>query len=195
MDYRLLNKKMLRVRYPLPLIEDQIDTLEGANIFSKLDLKNRFFHVPLEKESRKFTSFIIPNGQFEFLYVPFGLSNSPAIFQKFINTIFGDLIKSKKVLIYVDDFIIFTKDHEKGMEILREVFTIAEQYGLRFNWKKCQFLQVRIEFLGHVIENNTVYPTEKKVEAVMRFPQPKNIKQNQSFLGLTGYFRKYIPNY
>lgn len=86
-DYRLLNKKIVKDRYPLPLIEDQLDLLQGAKVFSTLDLKNGFFHVQMDEHSRKYTAFIVPNGHFEFLRVPFGLCNSPAIFQKFINSL------------------------------------------------------------------------------------------------------------
>lgn len=177
------------------MIEDQIDALEGANIFSTLDLKNDFFHVSIEIESRKFISFVVPDGQYEFLYTPFGLCNSPVLFQKFINTIFNNLIKRRKILIFIDDFIIFSKDYNTNLEVLREIFHTVEQFSLRFNWKNCCFLQIKIEFLGHVIENNTVRPTQRKIEAVMKFPQPINAKQNQSFLGLTRYFGKYISNY
>lgn len=138
---------------------------------------------------------MIPTGQFEFMYVPFGLCNSPATFQKYINTIFSELIKRKKILIFIDDFIIFSQDYASNLATLSEVFKTAEQFGLRFNWQKCHFLQTQVEFLGHTIEKNTVRPTERKIEAVMKFPQPVNAKQNQSFLELTGYFRKYIPNY
>lgn len=147
---------MFKIRFPLPVIEDQINALQGANVYSTLDLKNGFFHVPIEKESQKYTSFIVPDGQYEFRYVPFGLCNSPAIFQKYINTIFRDLLREKKILIYIDDFIVFSKDYETSLQILEEVFRIAEPFGLQFNWKKCRFLQTKIEFLGHMIENNTV---------------------------------------
>lgn len=97
-------------------------------------------------------------------------------------------------MIYIDDFIIFSKDYETGLKIL-EVFRVAEPFGLQFNCKKCRFLQNRIEFLGHMIENNSVRPTERKTKTMLRFPQPNNAKQLQSFLGLAGYFRKYIVNY
>jgi len=91
-DYRKLNQKIVKNRYPLPLIEDQLDQLQGAKIFSVLDLENGFFHVEVAEESRKYTSFIVPNGQYEFMRMPFGLCNSPAIFQKFINAVFKELI-------------------------------------------------------------------------------------------------------
>lgn len=143
-------------------------------------MKNGFFHVPVEKESRKFTSFIVPDGQYEYLFAPFGLCNSPAVFQKFINQVFRDLIKNGVVLAYVDDLIIPSTDFETALANLEKTLCVAEDFGLNINWKKCKFLQTKIEFLGHIIENGT-RPTESKIEAVMKFPQPENVKQIQSF--------------
>lgn len=194
-DYRQLNKKIIKDRYPLPLIDDQLDALQGASVFSTIDLRNGFFHVPVEKESRKYTSFVVPDGQYEFLYAPFGLCNSPAVFQRFINQIFRELIRDGVVLTYVDDIIVPSADFEVALSGLEKVLCVAERFGLDINWGKCKFLQTRVEFLGLIIENGSTRPTEHKTEAVMRFPQPKTIKQVQSFLGLTGYFRKFIKNY
>nr|XP_012150982.1 PREDICTED: uncharacterized protein LOC105663851 [Megachile rotundata] len=109
-DFRLLNKKIVKDRYPLPLIEDQLDALQSARVSSTLDLKNGFFHVPIEESSRKYTAFIVPDGHYEFLRVPFGLCNSPTIFQKFINAVFQDLIREHVLLVYIDDLIIPSVD-------------------------------------------------------------------------------------
>ncbi|XP_011698713.1 PREDICTED: uncharacterized protein LOC105456415 [Wasmannia auropunctata] len=182
-------------RYPLPLIKDQLDFLQGAKIFSTLDLKNGFFHVRMDEDSRKFTAFIVPDGHFEFLRVPFGLCNSPAVFQKFINTVFKDLIREGKVLTYMDDLIVLAQNHEDALRNLELVLKTASEARLIINWKKCCFLQEKVEFLGHVIEGGCVRPSPKKVKAVMSFPEPTTIQQLQSFLGLTGYFQKFILNY
>lgn len=194
-DYRKLNCKIVRDRYPLPLIDDQIDALQGANIFSTLDLKNGFFHVPLEPNSRKYTSFITPDGQYEFLYTPFGLCNSPAVFQKFINAIFRKLIDEKIVLTYMDDLVVIAMCYSSAISRLKRVLQLSADFGLNINWQKSSFLQTRIEFLVHIIENSTTRPTERKTNAVTKFPQPRNVKDVQSFLGLTGYFRKFVYNY
>lgn len=194
-DYRQLNKKIVRDRYPLPLIEDQLDLLQTAKCFSTLDLKNGFFHVPVEKESRKYTAFIVPDGHYEFRKVPFGLCNSPSIFQRFINVTFKDVIRDKIVLTYLDDLIIPSEDEDTGIKRLEIVLKIAREAGLIINWKKCCFLQKKVEFLGHVVEDGRVYPSTRKIEAVRKFPEPTNVKQVQSFLGLSGYFRKFIPKY
>lgn len=103
----MLNKKIIKDRYSLPLIEDQLDRLQGARIFSTIDLKNGFFYVRMDEASVKYTSFIVPDGQYEFLRVPFGLCNSPSVFQRFINAVFRNLTKRKTVLVYMDDLIVF----------------------------------------------------------------------------------------
>jgi len=194
-DYRQLNKKIIRDRYPLPLIEDQLDRLQNMRYFSTLDLKNGFFHVPIDEASRRYTAFIVPDGQYEFLKVPFGLCNSPSVFQRFINATFKDAIYDGIVLTYLDDLIIPSTDEITGIKNLEAVLKIASEAGLNINWGKCRFLRTKIEFLGHVIENGRVYPSTCKIEAIRRFPEPSNVKQVQSFLGLSGYFRKFVSKY
>lgn len=99
-DFRLLNRKIIKDRYPLPLIEDQLDSLQGARLYSTLDLKNGFFHIKVDEQSRKYTAFITPDGHYKFLRVPFDLCNSATIFQRFINIVFKDLIQEKIVLAF-----------------------------------------------------------------------------------------------
>ncbi|XP_076642233.1 uncharacterized protein LOC143353023 [Halictus rubicundus] len=194
-DYRRLNNKIVKDRYPLPLIEDHLDRLQDARIFSTLDLKNGFFRVEIEKNSRKYTTFVTPDGQYEFLRVPFGLCNSPSVFQRYINAIFQELIAKGLVLVYMDDLVVPSRDCEDGLHNLEIVLKTASEYGLRINWEKCQFIQTRIEYLGYIIENGTIRPSDHKTSAVMKFPKPSNVKSVQSFLGLTGYFRKFISQY
>lgn len=194
-DYRALNKKTVRDRYPLPIIEDQLDRLRGAKVFSTIDLRNGFHHVPVDPQSRKYTAFVTHRGLYEFNKTPFGLTNAPAVFQRFINNVFQDLVAEGIVLLYLDDVIIPAKDEEEGYARLKIVLRRAEQFGLMINWKKCQFLATRIEYLGYLIEDNKIEPSQNKVDAVINFPKPTNTKMIQSFLGLTGYFRKFIQDY
>lgn len=121
--------------------------------------------------------------------MPFGLCNSPAVFQKFINAVFKELISQGVVLTYMDDLIIPSQDIRQAIDDLKRVTEVASRAGLHINWRKCQFLQSRIEYIGHVIEDGTVRPSEQKTTAVLKFPTPKCVKDVQSFLGLTGYFR------
>lgn len=186
---------MVKDRFPTPLIEDQLDALQEARVFSTIDLKNGFFHVPVNKESRNCLSFVTHNGQYTFLKAPFGCSNSPRVFQRFINHIFRDLIRRKIVLVYVDDIIILAKNMEEAILHLTMVLECAAEAGLEIKWKKCQFLRKSVEFLGYIIENGAIKPSPCKTNAVQKFPEPKTIKQVQSFLGLTGYFRKFIEGY
>jgi len=194
-DYRSLNKKITRDRYPMPLIDDKIDALAKFRVFSVLDLKNGFFHVPVSKESQKYTAFVTPTGQYEFTRTPFGLCNSPTSFLRFISEVFRDLIQKSIVFTYMDDLIVPGSDEKDAFSKLTETLAVAASGGLEINWKKCKFLQKRVEFLGHVIEDGCVQPSPTKIEAVQSFPPPSTFKQLQSFLGLTGYFRKFIKDY
>jgi hypothetical protein len=160
-------------RYPLSVIEDQNDKLSTTMMFTILDLCNGFFHVPVDEGSFKYTAFATPSGQYEFLKTPFGLCNSPAIFQRFINEIFKDLMRDEVVIIYMDDLIIPSKNVGEGFVKLYKVISRAEEFGLEFNWKKCKFLQKRIEYLGHDIEAGKVRPSLTKIAAVQNFPEPQ----------------------
>ncbi|GFW95044.1 retrovirus-related Pol polyprotein from transposon 297 [Trichonephila clavipes] len=137
------------------------DTLQEAKVYSTLDLRNGFFHVDVDEDCRKYTSFIVPDGQFEFNKVPFGLSTSPGVFQRYVSSIFRDLTRKGIVISYLDDLVIPAKNEQEG----------------------------------HIVESGTIKPSPTKTLAVRKFPEPTTIKQVQSFLGLTGYFRKYIKDY
>ncbi|GBN00585.1 Transposon Ty3-G Gag-Pol polyprotein, partial [Araneus ventricosus] len=194
-DYRRLNKITVREHFPLPLIDDLLDRLQSANIFSTLDLKNAFFHVDIDPSSKKYTSFVTDTGQYEFNKMSFGLTNSPSVFQRYIYNVFRDLIKENVVMIYLDDLVIFSENETQGIERLQRVLKTASEYGLELNIKKCQFLKREIEFLGHRIKDGKLYASPLKIKAVMNFPEPKCTKDIRSYLGLTGYFRKFIPHY
>lgn len=194
-DYRKLNKHVVKDRYPLPVIEDQIDKLQGTKIFSTIDLKNGFFHVPVEESSIKYTAFVTPRGQYEFLRTPFGYCNSPLSFQRYINHIFKEAIREGILLVYLDDLVILAKNEEEALQRLKIILQVAEDHGLQINWQKCSFLCRTIEYLGYEISENKIKPSTAKINAVSNYPEPKTVKQIQSFLGLSGYFRKFIPNY
>lgn len=172
-----------------------IDGLQVSKIYSTLDLKNGFFHVDVEPSSRKYTSFIVPTGQYQFRKVPFGLCNSPAVFQRFINNVFRELMLKNICLVYIDDVVVLGKTIEESLHNLKLTLIVAQQAGLSVKWSKCQFLQTQILFLGYEVCGGTIAPSEEKTKAVKLFPEPLNIKEVQRFLGLTGYFRKFIYNY
>lgn len=194
-DYRPINKKIIKDEFPLPIIDDLIDRLKGARVFSVLDLKNGFFHLKVSEDSIKYTAFVTHNGQYEFLRAPFGLSVCPKYFMRFVTIIFQELITKGVLIIFIDDLLIPASDELQAVERLKEVLAVASQYGLQINWKKAQLLCRRIEYLGHIVEDGQVQPSKEKTEAVTRYPEPKSLKQLHSFVGLTSYFRKYIKDY
>ncbi|GFU35316.1 retrovirus-related Pol polyprotein from transposon 17.6 [Trichonephila clavipes] len=194
-DYRKLNQKLVKDKFPLPIIEDVLDTLQEAKVYSTLDLRNGFFHVDVDEDCRKYISFIVPDGQFEFNKVPFGLSTSPGVFQRYVSSIFRDLTRKGIVISYLDDLVIPAKNEQEGLEKLKIIFEVAKKYGLEIKFKKCQFLKKKIEFLGHIVESGTIKPSPTKTLAVRKFLEPTTTKQVKSFLGLTGYFHKYIKDY
>ncbi|KAK7865588.1 hypothetical protein R5R35_010119 [Gryllus longicercus] len=194
-DFRQLNKKIVRDRFPMPLVDDKIDALVNFSVFSVVDLKNGFFHVPVEKNSQKYTSFVTPDNQYEFVKTPFGLCNSPTSFLRFVDNVFKDLVRKSIAITYMDDIIIPGKDYDDAFDNLVQVLKVAAENGLELNRKKCKFLQTKIEFLGYVVESGSVTPSPTKIKAVQHFPEPKTVKQVQSFLGLTGYFRRFVKDY
>lgn len=194
-DYRQINAKIIKDRFPMPLIEDQLDQLQTGTIFTTLDLSNGFHHVPIKTESQKYTSFVTHSGQFEFKRMPFGLCNSPAVFCRFINVIFRELIASGIMLTYMDDIIIIARNEDEAIERLQLVLDLASSYNLNIKWKKCAFFKKKIIFLGNEIENGTIGPSSMKIKDVHKYKEPKTVKDVQRFLGFTGYFRKFIDNY
>ncbi|GFU61566.1 hypothetical protein TNCV_844261 [Trichonephila clavipes] len=118
-DYRKLNQKLVKDKFPLPIIENVLDTLQKAKVYSTLDLRNGFFHVDVDEDCRKYTSFIVPDGQFEFNKVPFGLSTSPGVFQRYVSSIFRDLTRKGIVISYLDDLVIPAKNEQEGLENLK----------------------------------------------------------------------------
>ncbi|GFT14063.1 retrovirus-related Pol polyprotein from transposon 297 [Trichonephila clavipes] len=194
-DYRKLNQKLVKDKFPLPIIEDVLDTLQEAKVYSTLDLRNGFFHVDVDEDCRKYTSFIVPDGQFEFNKSSFRTNTSPGVFQRYVSSIFRDLTRKGIVISYLDDLVIPAKNEQEGLEKLKIIFEVTKKYGLEIKFKKCQFLKKKIEFLGHIVESGIIKPSPTKTLAVRKFPEPTTIKQVQSFLGLTGYFHKYIKDY
>ncbi|GFV21582.1 hypothetical protein TNCV_5121691 [Trichonephila clavipes] len=150
------------------------DTLQEAKVYSTLDLRNGFFHVDVDEDCRKYTSFIVPDGQFEFNKVPFGLSTSPGVFQRYVSSIFRDLTRKGIVISYLDDLVIPAKNEQEGLEKLKIIFEVAKKYGLEIKFKKCQFLKKKIEFLGHMVESGTIKPSPTKTLDV-----PENFQNQQ----------------
>lgn len=194
-DYRALNRITRRERYPLPLIEDHIDRLGNFKYFTCLDMATGFHQIPIDEESIHKTAFVTPEGHWEYLRMPYGLTNSPVVYQRIINDTLRSHINAGNVLVYVDDVLIMSNTKDEGIKLLKLVLTTLTNAGFSINLKKCSFLTTEVEYLGRVISQGQVRPSPRKVEALVNSPSPTNVKQVRQFLGLAGYFRRYIRNY
>ncbi|XP_070854708.1 uncharacterized protein [Drosophila suzukii] len=148
-----------------------------------------------QENPQKYTSFVTQSGQYEFLFVPFGITNSPAVFTSFIMAVMRDSIKNEDAVVYMDDVIISSKSIDEGVQKLKRVLEVAQGNGLRVNWSKCQVLKRKVNFLGYVVENGTINPGNEKTQAVADFPIPRDKKGVQRFQGLTSYFRRFVEGY
>jgi len=149
----------------------------------------------MAETSIKYTSFVTPLGQFEFLRMPFGVTNAPRVFQRFINNIFSKLINDNKILLYLDDILIATETIEEHLKILKDVFQIATQNKLMFRLDKCSFLYEEITYLGYTVNKNGIRPSKHNIDSVLNYPIPRNVKEIQRFVSLASYFRRFIKNF
>ncbi|XP_011861043.1 PREDICTED: uncharacterized protein K02A2.6-like [Vollenhovia emeryi] len=191
-DFRKLNLVTIKDKYPMPLIEEQIDKLRGYRYFTGLDLALGYYQVPVAAESIEKTAFVTPEGHYEFLRMPFGLANAPAVFQRLMDNVLGDL---KVAFPYLDDIIIPSKTIAEGMVRLRQVLDALRRHHLTLKLEKCFFFTRSIEYLGREISEHGVRPGRRKIEAVLDMEAPKSVKQVRQFLGLAGYFRRFVENF
>ncbi|CAK9833137.1 Retrovirus-related Pol polyprotein from transposon 297 [Anthophora retusa] len=193
-DFRALNKITVKDRYPLPLIEDQIDRLGSGKYFTTLDMASGFYQIPNAEDSIEKTAFVTPAGHYEFRRMPFGLCNAPAVFQRAINKALGNLGNSI-ALVYLDDILIPSETIEEGFERLKVVLSALDKTGFSLNLKKCAFFKTKIEYLGREISAEGIRPGEAKIKSLLEAPIPENVKQVRQFMGLASYFRKFIPEF
>lgn len=193
-DYRKLNENTVEYKYPLPNIEDILDKLGRAQYFSVLDLAKGFHQILVDIKDIEKTAFSVPNGHYEFLRMPFGLRNAPASFQCMMNEILEGLI-NKICVVYMDDILIFSTSLTEHMINLTKIFERLRKYNLKIQVDKCEFLKRETKFLGHVITKDGLKPNEEKIKAIQKICIPKTTTEIKSFLGLTGYYRKFISDY
>lgn len=193
-DYREVNKKILFDPYPSSQIQDCLNSLHGAKIFSSIDLVNSFHQVKLDKNSRNITAFVTPNGQYRYLKAPQGLANSSQALNRVMLDIFGDL-KYKYCVPYADDLLIYSNSVEEHFKHLSEVLRRLKENGLTAKPEKCRFFMTRLKYLGLIIDENGLSIDTSKVQAINDLPPPKNLKQLRMVLGIFGYYMKFIDNY
>ena len=178
--------------HPLPKIDEMYAKLKGAKVFSTIDLRSRYHHITLGKSSRAKTAFVTPFGKYEFLIVPFGLAQAPAYFQLLMNKVLNGL---KFAMTYLDDIIIFSENELQHLEHLETVFSHLREAGQKMKWSKCDFFKKVIHYLGHLISPEGISPLPNKLDCIQHMRVLKNAKEIKQFLGLTGYYRKFVPRF
>ncbi|CEG84711.1 hypothetical protein RMATCC62417_18472 [Rhizopus microsporus] len=193
-DYRAVNAVTKRLNTPLPRIDECLERLSGAKHFSSIDLKSGYHQVRIRDEDVPKTAFNTRYGSYEFLVLPFGLTNSPPTFQKMMNQVLQDYV-DKFVLVYLDDILIFSKTEEEHRKHLRLVLEKLRENKLYANPKKCTFNKSEVEFLGYRVSAKGVLPSASKVKAIQEWPRPSNVQEVRQFVGLCSHYRRFIPGF
>ncbi|MBC1496232.1 hypothetical protein HCI94_13525, partial [Listeria welshimeri] len=193
-DYRALNEVTIKNKYPLPRIDDLFDQLEGATVFSKIDLRSGYHQLRIREEDIPKTAFTTRYGLFECTVMSFGLTNAPAFFMNLMNKVFMEYL-DKFVVVFIDDILIYSKTKEEHEEHLRLALEKLREHQLYAKFSKCEFWLSEVKFLSHVISSGGVAVDPSNVESVLSWKQPKTVSEIRSFLGLAGYYRRFIENF
>ena len=178
---------------PLPKIDEMYANLRGAKVFTTLDLRSGYYHIALDQESKAKTAFVTPFGKYEFNAVPFGLAQAPAYFQQLISIVLQDC--SDFAMAYLDDIIIFSQNEEDHLKHIEIIFKKLKKADLKLKESKCDFFKREIHYLGHLISVDGIQPLPEKLESIHNMPKPRSPKEIKQFLGLTGYYRKFVPRF
>ena len=193
-DYMQLNRVTIRNQYPLPRIDELIDQLQGSRVYSKIDLRSGYHQLRVQESDVPKTAFRTRYRHFEFLVMPFGLTNAPAAFMDLMNRVFQPYL-DRFVIIFIDDILVYSGSSEEHSEHMRIVLQTLRGRQLYAKLSKCQFWLDKVAFLGHVISDEGVSVDSHKIEAVVNCKPPKNVSEVRSFLGLTGYYRKFVEGF
>nr|AAV43999.1 putative polyprotein [Oryza sativa Japonica Group] len=193
-DYRALNEVTIKNKYPLPRIDDLFDQLKGATVFSKIDLRSGYHQLRIREEDIPKTAFTTQYGLYEFTVMSFGLTNAPAFFMNLMNKVFMEYL-DKFVVVFIDDILVYSQSEEDHQHHLRLVLGKLREHQLYAKLSKCEFWLSEVKFLGHVISAKGVAVDPETVTAVTDWRQPKTVTQIRSFLGLAGYYRRFIENF
>ncbi|CAA7046066.1 unnamed protein product, partial [Microthlaspi erraticum] len=193
-DYRGLNKVTIKNKYPLPRIDELLDQLQGASWFSKIDLASGYHQIAIAEGDVRKTTFRTRYGHYEFVVMPFGLTNAPAAFMKLMNNVFREYL-DKFVIVFIDDILIYSRSKEEHAEHLRIVLQTLRDQKLFAKLSKCSFWQKKIGFLGHIVSEAGVAVDPEKITTITQWPRPKNASEIRSFLGLAGYYRKFVKGF
>ncbi|WVZ84421.1 hypothetical protein U9M48_031458 [Paspalum notatum var. saurae] len=193
-DYRALNEVTIKNKYPLPRIDDLFDQLQGACAFSKIDLRSGYHQLKIRPSDIPKTAFTTKYGLYEYLVMSFGLTNAPAYFMHLMNRVFMDYL-DKFIVVFIDDIFIYSKTEEEHEVHLRLVLQRLREHKLYAKLKKCEFWIDEVPFLGHIISKGGIAVDPRKISAITNWEVPQTPKEVRGFLGLAGYYRRFIENF
>ena len=196
-DFRTLNTNTIKDTYPLPNVDDILDQFKGCHFFTQLDLASGYWGIPMHPDDIEKTAFMAPKGKYEFVVMPYGLANAQATFQRSMDNLIKRLHYDghKDVEAYVDNFVVFSSSFEQHRETLDKLLCYIDEYSLSLRADKCEFAKPEIEFLGFLVNGDSIRPTPENVRKVMDFPQPTTRKKLQQFLGIANFNRRFIKDY
>ncbi|GJR14607.1 putative reverse transcriptase domain-containing protein [Tanacetum coccineum] len=193
-DYRELNKLTVKNRYPLPRIDDLFDQLQGSSVYSKIDLRSGYHQLRVREEDIPKTAFRTRYGHYEFQVMPFGLTNAPAVFMDLMNRVCKPYL-DKFVIVFIDDILIYSKNKEEHEEHLKQILELLKKEELYAKFSKCEFWIPKVQFLGHVIDSEGIHVDPAKIESIKDWTSPKSPTEIHQFLGLAGYYRRFIEGF
>ena len=193
-DYRGLNQVTIKNKYPLPRIDDLFDQVKGAGVFSKIDLRSGYHQLRIAEHDIPKTAFRTRYGHYEFTVMPFGLTNAPAVFMDLMQRVFHKYL-DQCVVVFIDDILVYSKDWEEHRHHLHLVLDTLRQNKLYAKLSKCEFWLEKVNFLGHMVSKDGIEVDPAKVTAIMEWPAPKTQTEVRSFLGLAGYYRRFIKDF
>ncbi|GJR89252.1 putative reverse transcriptase domain-containing protein [Tanacetum coccineum] len=193
-DYRELNKLTVKNRYPLPRIDDLFDQLQGSSVYSKIDLRLSYHQLRVREEDIPKTAFRMRYGHYEFQVMPFGLTNAPAVFMDLMNRVCKPYL-DKFVIVFIDDILIYSKNKEEHEEHLKLILELLKKEELYAKFSKCEFWIPKVQFLGHVIDSKGIHVDPAKIESIKDWASPKTPTEIRQFLGLAGYYRRFIEGF
>lgn len=193
-DYRALNNITVKDAYPIPTVDEIFDELHDVKFFSKIDLKAGFHQIRVSPSSIEKTAFRTPEGHYEFLVMPFGLCNAPSTFQSTMNIVFKSQLR-KSVMVFFDDILIYSKDWVSHLSHLCLALATLTENALVANQSKCEFALNSISYLGHRISSDGVAVDPSKIEVISNRPAPTSVRQLRGFLGLSGYYQRFVRRY
>ncbi|GJU49283.1 putative reverse transcriptase domain-containing protein [Tanacetum coccineum] len=193
-DYRELNKLTVKNRYPLPRIDDLFDQLQGSSVYSKIDLRSGYHQLRVREEDIPKTAFRTRYGHYEFQVMPFGLTNAPAVFIDLMNRVCKPYL-DKFVIVFIDDILIYSKNKKEHEEYLKQILELLKKEELYAKFSKCEFWIPKVQFLGHVIDSKGIHVDPAKIESIKDWTSPKSPTEIRQFLGLAGYYRRFIEGF